>query len=196
MDARPPVILALRMILSMEVLLLSGQALRERIEHELSENPALAMLDTEPTSAPAEASRGEPDAIVERAHGGDYNVRPLDQWTGLVHLSDRYSDLSDKESVSKALFRRKAEQAMWLVHALEVRRLTLEKVIGAIVRHQRAFLDKGVAFLEPCPMQLIADEAGVHVTTASRAVEAKWLQTPHGVFPVRRFVTDPRQIGE
>jgi RNA polymerase sigma-54 factor len=60
-------------------------------------------------------------------------------------------------------------------------------VIRAILRHQRAFLDKGPAFLEPLKMQRIADEAGVHVTTVSRAVEDKWLQTPHGIFPLRSF---------
>ena len=36
-------------------------------------------------------------------------------------------------------------------------------------------------------MQQIADEVGVHVTTVSRAVDDKWLQTPRGILPLRKF---------
>jgi RNA polymerase sigma-54 factor len=28
---------------------------------------------------------------------------------------------------------------------------------------------------------------GIHVATVSRAVSEKWIQTPRGVFPLRRF---------
>ena len=33
----------------------------------------------------------------------------------------------------------------------------------------------------------IADQVKVHVTTVSRAVDDKWVQTPRGVFPLKRF---------
>jgi RNA polymerase sigma-54 factor len=36
-------------------------------------------------------------------------------------------------------------------------------------------------------MQQIADRIGMHVTTVSRAVDDKWLQTPRGLHPLRRF---------
>jgi RNA polymerase sigma-54 factor len=36
-------------------------------------------------------------------------------------------------------------------------------------------------------MQQVAEEVGVHVTTISRAVDDKWIQTPRGIFPLRRF---------
>jgi RNA polymerase sigma-54 factor len=36
-------------------------------------------------------------------------------------------------------------------------------------------------------MQQIADDVGVHVTTVSRAVDDKWVQTPRGIFPLKRF---------
>jgi RNA polymerase sigma-54 factor len=36
-------------------------------------------------------------------------------------------------------------------------------------------------------MQQIADQVGVHVTTVSRAVDDKWVQTPRGIFPLKRF---------
>ena len=36
-------------------------------------------------------------------------------------------------------------------------------------------------------MQQIADRVHVHVTTVSRAVDDKWVQTPRGIFPLKRF---------
>ena len=36
-------------------------------------------------------------------------------------------------------------------------------------------------------MRQIADRIGMHVTTVSRAVDDKWLQTPRGLFPLRKF---------
>src|SRR5437879_5105736 len=67
------------------------------------------------------------------------------------------------------------------------RRHTLEKVTTAIIQHQRAFLDRGPEFIEPLKMQQVADLVGVHVTTVSRAVDDKWVQTPRGIFPLKRF---------
>jgi RNA polymerase sigma-54 factor len=74
-----------------------------------------------------------------------------------------------------------------LQEAIEQRRNTLEKVTRAIIERQRAFLEKGPEYIEPLKMQQIADQVGVHVTTVSRAVDDKWVQTPRGVFPLKRF---------
>jgi hypothetical protein len=60
-------------------------------------------------------------------------------------------------------------------------------VSQAIVDHQTQFLDLGPEHIEPLKMQQIADKVGVHVTTVSRAVDDKWIQTPRGIFPLKRF---------
>ena len=57
----------------------------------------------------------------------------------------------------------------------------------AIVDHQKRFLDDGPEAIVPLKMQQIADVVGVHVTTVSRAVDDKWIQTPRGMFPLKRF---------
>ena len=61
------------------------------------------------------------------------------------------------------------------------------RVIRAVVDAQREFFDKGPEFLKPLPMIQVADQLGIHVATVSRAVSEKWIQTPRGVFPLRRF---------
>jgi RNA polymerase sigma-54 factor len=131
-----------------------------------------------------------PDIVVERNEHGDYDVRLLDDWTPSVCINRRYIELyKDKGSDAKAkeYLKRKIQAAQWLMESIEQRRSTLEKVTRAIIQHQRAFLDKGPEHIEPLKMQQIADLVKVHVTTVSRAVDDKWVQTPRGIFPLKRF---------
>ena len=88
---------------------------------------------------------------------------------------------------TREYIKRKINSAQWLIDSIEQRRNTLTKVAQAIVDHQTEFLDKGPEFIEPLKMQQIADKVGVHVTTVSRAVDDKWIQTPRGIFPLKRF---------
>ena len=131
-----------------------------------------------------------PDIVVERTEDGEYTVRLLDDWTPSIYISRKYIDLyRDKGADPKAkeYLKRKIQAAQWLMDSIEQRRGTLEKVTRAIIQHQRAFLDRGPEHIEPLKMQQIADQVGVHVTTVSRAVDDKWVQTPRGIFPLKRF---------
>jgi hypothetical protein len=42
----------------------------------------------------------------------------------------------------------------------------------------------------------VADQLGIHVATVSRAVSEKWIQTPRGVFPLRRFFSGGTQSAD
>ncbi|HLJ94577.1 MAG TPA: RNA polymerase factor sigma-54 [Gemmataceae bacterium] len=131
-----------------------------------------------------------PDIAVKLTENGEYEIRLLDDWTPSIYISRRYLELyRDKGADPKAkeYLKRKIQAAQWLMESIEQRRNTLEKVTRAIIQHQRAFLDQGPEHIEPLKMQQIADQVGVHVTTVSRAVDDKWVQTPRGIFPLKRF---------
>jgi RNA polymerase sigma-54 factor len=131
-----------------------------------------------------------PDIVVERNEAGDYDVRLLDDWTPSVCINRRYIEMYREKGAdpkAKEYLKRKIQAAQWLMESIEQRRSTLEKVTRAIIQHQRAFLDKGPEHIEPLKMQQIADHVHVHVTTVSRAVDDKWVQTPRGIFALKRF---------
>ncbi len=131
-----------------------------------------------------------PDIAVERTEAGDYSVRLLDDWTPNIYISRRYMEMykdKRKDPKTREYLKKKITAAQWLMESIEQRRATLEKVTRAIIQHQRSFLDRGPEFIEPLKMQQIADQVGVHVTTVSRAVDDKWVQTPRGIFPLKRF---------
>jgi RNA polymerase sigma-54 factor len=97
-------------------------------------------------------------------------------------LKDRSQDKKTREFLSNNV-----RNARWLIESIEQRRSTIMRVIRAVVDAQRDFFDKGPEFLKPLPMILVADQLGIHVATVSRAVSEKWIQTPRGVYPLRRF---------
>lgn len=131
-----------------------------------------------------------PDVIVERADDGEYTVRLTDDWLPRVRISKEYiavkKDRSQPKSV-RDMLKDKFQKANWLLSAIEQRRTTLRRVTEEIVSHQKSFFDLGPDHIQPLKMDQIAEKVGVHVTTVSRAVDDKWVQTPRGVFPLRRF---------
>jgi RNA polymerase sigma-54 factor len=131
-----------------------------------------------------------PDIEVTRNEEGEYQVRLIDDWLPSIYISRRHVDMyRDKTADPKTreYLKKKITAAQWLLESIEQRRNTLERVTKAIIRHQRAFLDKGPEHIVPLKMQQIAEQVGVHVTTVSRAVDDKWVQTPRGIFPLKRF---------
>lgn len=131
-----------------------------------------------------------PDVILEKTDDGGYEIRLTDDWVPRLNFSKQYvSMFRDKENDSgtRDWIKKKLQSAKFLCDAVEQRRNTLMKVTRAIINHQKEFLDQGPDAIKPLKMQEIADQVKVHVTTVSRAVDDKWMQTPRGVFPLKRF---------
>ena len=131
-----------------------------------------------------------PDVFIDPVDGGGYQVRLEDGQIPTLFISPQYRKLlmdKDTPDETREYIKRKLNSAQWLIDSIQQRRGTLSRVAQAIVDYQNEFLDKGPEAIEPLKMQQIADKVGVHVTTVSRAVDDKWIQTPRGIFPLRRF---------
>ncbi|MGE5756732.1 MAG: RNA polymerase factor sigma-54 [Planctomycetaceae bacterium] len=159
--------------------------IKEAIEH-------LRRLNPRPGSrySPENAQYVVPDLIVEANEQGEYEVRLVDEHTPQLAISRYYQKQLKNKSTDPAareFIQKRIQSARWLIESIEQRRNTLLKVARAIIEHQKEFLDKGPEAIEPLKMQQIADRVHVHVTTVSRAVDDKWVQTPRGIFPLKRF---------
>jgi RNA polymerase sigma-54 factor len=161
------------------------EKIKEAIEH-------LRRLNPRPGAryAPENAQYVVPDLIVEPDEHGGYEVRLIDDHTPQLSISRYYQkQLKNKttDPAAREFIQKRIQSARWLIESIEQRRNTLLKVARAIIDHQKDFLDKGPESIEPLKMQQIADRVHVHVTTVSRAVDDKWVQTPRGIFALKRF---------
>ena len=132
----------------------------------------------------------KPDVHVEQQPDGTWKVRLEEVDLPNLRISPLYREMlasADTPAETREYIKRKINSAQWLIDAIEQRRSTLQRTAQAIVDHQTRFLTDGPEAIEPLKMQQIADRIGMHVTTVSRAVDDKWLQTPRGLVPLRRF---------
>jgi len=158
------------------------ERLREQL-HDLRPKPGAVFLA--PIVPPV-----KPDVYVDQMLDGTWKVRLEDIDLPNLRISPTYRQMllsPDTDPATREYIKRKINAAQWLIEAIEQRRSTLLKTAQAIVDHQTRFLTEGPEAIEPLKMQQIADRIGMHVTTVSRAVDDKWLQTPRGLQPLRRF---------
>lgn len=129
------------------------------------------------------------DLILEEDEKGQYAVKVLNEYIPELRISPRYMKMlqNKPDAETRAFIRKKVENAKLLIDSIEQRYETMRKVAQAIMDHQAEFIDQGPQAIVPLKMQQIADVVGCHVTTVSRAVDDKWIQTPRGLFPLKRF---------
>ena len=107
-----------------------------------------------------------------------------------LKISTEYENISSKkttEQEAKYFIQRNINAARWIIEAVEQRKKTIRNIVQIVADRQRDFLELGDTYLRPLPMVEVADMLGIHVATVSRAVADKWVQTPRGIFPLRRF---------
>ena len=81
------------------------------------------------------------------------------------------------------------QTANWLTKSLDQRAQTILKVATEIVRQQDEFLHRGIAFLKPMTLKLVADAIDMHESTVSRVTSNKYMATPRGLFEMKYFFT-------
>ncbi len=90
---------------------------------------------------------------------------------------------------TKEFLREKLENAMELLRSLTRRKQTLKKIIEALMEIQAEAIENGMAYLKPLTFKEVAERINVHETTVCRAVMNKYVQLPHGIYPLKDFFT-------
>ena len=132
-----------------------------------------------------------PDVVVEYEPESDTYVAALaDGVVPPLRINPQYRKMSkdkDLDKPTREFVENSVRGATWLIDAINQRSNTLLRVVRVVLARQREFFDHGPQHLKPLPMGEVADQLGIHVATVSRAVAEKWIQTPRGVYPLRRF---------
>jgi RNA polymerase sigma-54 factor len=105
-----------------------------------------------------------------------------------THYRDLYKASRGNPELKKYL-KKKLDSAEWLLAAIRQRHVTLQRIAQEIVGVQQGFLEHGVSHLKPLKMEEIAERVGVHVSTISRAIRDKYMQTPRGILSLKSFFT-------
>ena len=105
-----------------------------------------------------------------------------------LNLMRNRQDTLDAET--KEWVEKRYRDASNLLSSLAQRGSTIARVTEAIFEVQTKFLTEGVKSIKPLTLRTIAEKIGVHESTVSRVTSNKYVQTLHGMYPLRFFFSN------
>lgn len=164
------------------------------LEQVLEEMEFIKKLDPKPGRkySSEEAQPVVPEVTIEKV-GDDYIIRFEDDGLPHLRINRTYRQMMESKDSSKETrdyIKERFRSAVDLLKNIEHRRQTIYRVCHSIVDRQRDFLDHGIEHLRPMMLKDIAEDIGMHLSTVSRVVNRKYVNTPQGVYELRRFFTE------
>jgi RNA polymerase sigma-54 factor len=140
-----------------------------------------------------------PDVIVNKIDDGSYEIKLQKEPFSSLGINQYYKQMittkqGDKQTID--FIRQKIKSANFLIQAITLRKVTLRQLAEQILALQHDFFDKGVEHLHPLRMGEVADKLNVHLSTISRIVSNKYMQTPHGLFNMKFFFSTTTETSD
>lgn len=135
-----------------------------------------------------------PDLIV-RKEEGEYKVEINDRNVPVLRLSKAYRDLTDNfgrkgDKQAKEFVKTNLERAKWFIDAIKSRRQTMLKVMNSILKRQKEFFDNMGENLKPMYEKDVAEDISMDISTVSRTVRGKYVQTDFGIYELKYFFSN------
>ena len=116
-----------------------------------------------------------------------------------IRVNKKYAELlmeaagsTERQKKEAATFvKQKMDSAKWFVEALKQRHNTLMNTMQAIVDYQETYFQTGdESNLKPMVLKDIAEKTGFDISTISRVVNSKYIETNFGIFPLKYFFSE------
>ena len=173
---------------------LTDDSLRETVTLIQSMNPKPG----EGNISSMESNQVTPDFLVEKVDE-NWVITLNDKSMPSVTISKQYLEMFDsnkrakknpREKETYKFLREKFESAKWFIACIQQRRETLMKIMRAILERQYEFFEKGPKLLKPMIYKDIAEEIMMDISTISRVVNGKYVQSPMGIHELKYFFSE------
>ena len=148
-----------------------------------------------------------PDFMVEFEDGElviGLNAKNAPQLRISRHYKQMWNEMSGKSAKNghfngfnsayntetKVFLKNKIESARWFINSINQRRQTMLKVMEAIVNLQENFFRYGEGHLKPMILKDVAESILMDISTISRVVNSKYVQTEFGIFSLKHFFSE------
>lgn len=135
-----------------------------------------------------------PDVEIQYLNG-KYQAVSMDSYTPRLQINPYYLNVMQNhqntlDSEAKEWIEKRYRDAANLLSSLTQRGNTIARVTEAIFEIQAEFLTQGVKGIKPLTLRTIAEKLDIHESTVSRVTSNKYVQTPHGMYPLRFFFSN------
>ncbi|MBU8910499.1 MAG: RNA polymerase factor sigma-54 [Desulfobacterales bacterium] len=131
-----------------------------------------------------------PDIYVYK-HDDDFKIVMNDDGLPKLKINRFYKDaIANGRKISKDTknyLNEKMQSASWLIKSIHQRQKTIYLVMESILKFQKKFFEKGIAYLRPLILKDIAEDIEMHESTISRVTTNKYAYTPQGLFELKYF---------
>lgn len=139
-----------------------------------------------------------PDLIVEKINE-KFHIYLNEKFVSRVRMNDDYYALykkgsrrsrTEQEKQMRQFLKENIDNAKWFIDAISQRKLTLLKIMAAIVDKQFDFFESGEKFLKPMVLKDIAEMTNLDISTCSRVVKGKYVQSSVGIHELKYFFSE------
>ena len=135
-----------------------------------------------------------PDVEIQYLNG-KYQAIAVDNHIPRLRMNPYYVNLmrngqNTLDAEAKEWIEKRYRDATNLLSSLAQRGSTIARVTEEIFEVQTEFLTQGVKSIKPLTLRTIAEKIGIHESTVSRVTSNKYVQTPHGMYPLRFFFSN------
>lgn len=128
-----------------------------------------------------------PEATIYKENGS-WKIKFYKWASPTIKINPIYQDTTGMDKETTKYLKEKMKQVDSLQQAIAFRTNTLENIIQSIVEKQLHFFEEGPIKLKPLTLREVAEDIGVHISTVSRAINQKYVQTDQGVLPIKFFL--------
>lgn len=128
-----------------------------------------------------------PDLMLQKHHEV-WKVSMNNQTLCRLYLDNAYYGKVAVTCSNNDFFLSAYREASHLIFNMKRRTNTLLKAAQAIVDYQTPYLNSTAA-LKPLDLNLLSEQTQLHPSTLSRAIKNKFMDTPQGVFALKKFLS-------
>ncbi|MFP4548299.1 MAG: RNA polymerase factor sigma-54 [Fidelibacterota bacterium] len=134
-----------------------------------------------------------PDLLVRKIDG-KFLVEINDSRVPELRLNSSYLQmLNAKKKIdknTKSYLKKKVDMANWFIQAIHQRRITMIRVMEAIIERQKDFFEDNSNPLKPMILKDIAEDVNMDISTISRVSNGKYVQLYSGVYELKFFFNE------
>ena len=131
-----------------------------------------------------------PDIYVDK-DGDGFKIIMNDDGLPKLKINRFYKEaIANGRKISKDAknyLNEKMQSASWLIKSIHQRQKTIYLVMESILKFQKEFFEKGIAYLRPLILKDIAEDIEMHESTISRVTTNKYAYTLQGLFELKYF---------
>lgn len=132
----------------------------------------------------------KPDITILQDENGIFHIHVNNENIPFLRISSTYQKILKQPNRPKEeteFIREKIKNALMFLKSIEQRQQTLRNIAEFILNHQIEFFKDGQSALRPLILKDVAAAVERNESTICRAISNKYMETPHGLFPMKYF---------